>query len=225
MTSWEDANRKANEYDQGDWLKLGDGDKAVVAFLGEPFAREVAWNGTHYEPFDPEKHPRGSLRTALNVYNVQLRRVQIFDANLPTFRQILKVRGKYGLDGQLYEISRSGTGRDTEYTVLLEGAADAAQKTAQKTAQLFDLKAKTLGDDSFNPAELEADFENATISAEQAKELIGRAKMLPRVKADAWIHELGVERVSELLAGQYDIADKLLSRLEAEQPARDDFLS
>jgi hypothetical protein len=42
---WQQTEEMAKKHDQGGslWLKLaGDGDKAVVVFLGEPHPREVA---------------------------------------------------------------------------------------------------------------------------------------------------------------------------------------
>ena len=70
---WQQTEEMAKKHDQGGslWLKLaGDGDKAVVVFLGEPHPREVAFVDGKYVEFDDKAKQAGlkpSLRVALNV--------------------------------------------------------------------------------------------------------------------------------------------------------------
>ncbi len=70
---WQQTEEMAKKHDQGGslWLKLaGDGDKAVVVFLGEPHPREVAFVDGKYVEVDEKMKAAGtkaSLRVALNV--------------------------------------------------------------------------------------------------------------------------------------------------------------
>ena len=55
---WQQTEEMAKKHDQGGslWLKLaGDGDKAVVVFLGEPHPREVAFVDGKYVEVDGTK--------------------------------------------------------------------------------------------------------------------------------------------------------------------------
>ena len=70
---WQQTEEMAKKHDQGGslWLKLaGDGDKAVVVFLGEPHPREVAFVDGKYVEVDEKMKAAGtkaSLRVALNA--------------------------------------------------------------------------------------------------------------------------------------------------------------
>ena len=60
---WQQTEEMAKKHDQGGslWLKLaGDGDKAVVVFLGEPHPREVAFIDGKYVEVDEKMKAAGT---------------------------------------------------------------------------------------------------------------------------------------------------------------------
>ena len=65
MSNWNKAETMAQKQDtSGVFIKLPkDGDTALVAFVGEPYPREVVWNGERYVVYDKSQgrssHPSG----------------------------------------------------------------------------------------------------------------------------------------------------------------------
>lgn len=82
----------AKKHDQGGslWLKLaGDGDKAVVVFLGEPHPREVAFVDGKYVEVDEKMKAAGtkaSLRVALNVALYDSKEVKVLEQGVMFFK-------------------------------------------------------------------------------------------------------------------------------------------
>ena len=82
---WQQTEEMAKKHDQGGslWLKLaGDGDKAVVVFLGEPHPREVAFVDGKYVEVDEKMKAAGtkaSLRVALNVALYDSKEVKVLE--------------------------------------------------------------------------------------------------------------------------------------------------
>lgn len=65
---WQQTEEMAKKHDQGGslWLKLaGDGDKAVVVFLGEPHPREVAFVDGKYVEVDEKLKAAGTKASLL----------------------------------------------------------------------------------------------------------------------------------------------------------------
>src|SRR5437868_5508462 len=97
------SERHASE--GGVFVRLANnGDKVTGAFCGEPYARELLWDGQRYLPYDannPAHRGEGkkpSLRVALNFFVPAENGMKIIEVGAQTFRDILRCRGKYGLD-------------------------------------------------------------------------------------------------------------------------------
>lgn len=121
---WSDAQKTAESMgDGGKFVVLKNpGDKIQGLFMGEPHIIEQFWNGSTYVPFDATNldHDRVSTRFYLNFYDINERKMKIIQGGAKWFRDILKVRDKFGLDEQIYEIERQGTGTTTTYSILPE---------------------------------------------------------------------------------------------------------
>lgn len=122
---------------------VNDGDKVVGAFCGEPFPREVIWNGKYYEDFDPDVHvgKRPSLRIMLNFFVPAENKMKVFEGGVMWFRDVLRVRDKYGLDEWLFEVQRFGAAGNpkTIYTIRPEKKIDAEMRLQIDAAKMHDL--------------------------------------------------------------------------------------
>lgn len=120
-----------------------DGDKVVGAFCGEPFPREVVWTGERYETYDPDVHSgkQPSLRVMLNFFVPAEGEMKVIEGSTVWFKDVLRVRDKYGLDKWLFEIERHGEAwdRKTCYTILPEAKIDAEMRDEIADIGLHDL--------------------------------------------------------------------------------------
>jgi hypothetical protein len=153
LNAWESASRLADEHTNqgGIFIRLAaNGDKVVGAFVGEPFAREVVWTGERYETFDPAVHTdkRPSLRVMLNFFVPAESGMKVIEGGTVWFKDVLKVRDKYGLDKWLFEIERHGDAGDpkTTYSILPEEKIDDAMRARIRDAEAHDLAALSSGD-------------------------------------------------------------------------------
>lgn len=115
----EAISRLAKKYSGGErFIKLGDGDIVKVAFLGEPFAREVVWINGKTEDFDPDNpdHDPDEARmlASWNCWDCEKEKVRVFDGGVTFFNMWLKTTGRFGLQ-RYYEIERDGTGKKTQW--------------------------------------------------------------------------------------------------------------
>ncbi|HEU4409115.1 MAG TPA: hypothetical protein VFS43_27910 [Polyangiaceae bacterium] len=152
MTStWDGAIHLADKHNTAGsvFVRLqGDGDKVVGAFCGEPYAREVVWTGERYEDFDgnnPDhlgEGKRTSLRVAVNFFVPAENAMKVIEGGAGWFRDVVKVRAKYGLDAWLFEIERHGEAKNpkTKYSILPDERIDAAMRARIAAAPLHDLK-------------------------------------------------------------------------------------
>ena len=127
LNAWESASRLADKHANqgGIFIRLAaNGDKVVGAFVGEPFAREVVWTGERYETFDPAVHAdkRPSLRVTINFFVPAESDMKVIEGGTVWFKDVLKVRDKYGLDKWLFEIERHGDAGDPKTTYSLRPA-------------------------------------------------------------------------------------------------------
>ncbi|HHQ42547.1 MAG TPA: hypothetical protein ENK20_09700 [Chromatiales bacterium] len=211
--AWDHAASMADKHANsgGIFIRLtSNGDKVIGAFCGEPFPREVVWTGERYETYDPEVHTdkRPSLRVMLNFYVPAEGAMKVIEGGTVWFKDVLKVRDKYGLDKWLFEIERHGEAGDpkTTYTILPEEKLTAAQKEEIDSLGLHDLAALVAGDGG---------DDDPPIDAETAAELVARLKALPRADVDTFLEQFGVQRVRELKASHEAAARELLGGLEA----------
>lgn len=147
--AWERAKTMADKHaNPGDiFVRLtNDGDKIVGAFCGDPYPREVIWTGERYEPFDENNSAhlvkRPSLRVMLNFYVHAVGAMKIIEGGTVWFKDVLKVRDKYGLDKWLFEIERHGDAGDptTTYSIFPEERIDDEMRARIAAADRHDLR-------------------------------------------------------------------------------------
>jgi hypothetical protein len=125
---WQAAREAAKEANGGGFLKLLDGEKVIVAFMGEPQPRRMLWiDGKSLDPesvegglamkADLKLRPRTSFE--VDVFNVAIGTKQSWTMSPTTLEMVGTVLDKYG-ESHAYEITRKGAGLDTTYTCLPE---------------------------------------------------------------------------------------------------------
>ena len=229
-TAWEMATTMADKHANsgGIFVRLANnGDKIVGAFCGEPYAREVIWTGERYEQFDENNSAhqgkRPSLRVMLNFYVPAEGAMKVIEGGTVWFKDVLKVRDKYGLDKWLFEIERHGDAGDpkTTYSILPEEKLDDEMRARIVAAEAHDLKSIGTGND-------EGDGKNSTatkkssnaagpIDPRVAGDLVAKLKALPRSDVDAFLAEFGVQRVRDLEAKHETAARAFIDQLLAKQ--------
>lgn len=155
---WGEAQSTRDETkNTGTWIRLKDGEKALMVFPVPPFAYRQVWlqSENRSEIFDADKHdglrPQG--RFAFPVFEpitgAKEYDAKIFDVSGETFDKIVACRKKYGA-GYLYEVTRVGSGTDTQYQVLPERELKKKEIEYLKKQTLLDAEALTVGDGSAN---------------------------------------------------------------------------
>jgi hypothetical protein len=223
--SWDKARTLADKHASqgGIFVRLAnDGDKVVGAFCGEPFAREVVWTGDRYETYDAAVHTdkRPSLRVSLNFYVPAENAMKVIEGGTVWFKDVLKIRDKYGVDKWLFEIERHGEAGNpkTTYSLLPEEKVTDELKAKIAACELHDLErlANSHGDaEDAKPATATASRKDGPIDPRVAGEIVARLKSLPRTDVDAFIAKMGVQRVRDLKASDETAARSLLDQLEA----------
>ena len=212
--AWESAKSLAEKHANqgGIFIRLAaDGDKIVGAFCSEPFAREVIWLENRYELFDADNPAhvgkRASLRVMLNFFVPAEDAMKVVEGGTMWFKDVLKVRDKYGLDKWLFEIERHGDAGDpkTTYSILPEEKIDDAMRARMAAAEPHDLATIGNGDSNEGDAKkprAERKPAKGPIDPRAAGELVALLKALPRGDVDAFLEEFGIQRVRELPAAQ-----------------------
>ena len=84
----------------------------------------LAKDGERYETYDAAVHTdkRPSLRVMLNFYVPAESAMKVIEGGTVWFKNVLKIRDKYGVDKWLFEIERHGEAGDpkTTYSLLPE---------------------------------------------------------------------------------------------------------
>lgn len=197
--AWDTASRLADKHANqgGIFIRLAaNGDKVVGAFCGEPFAREVVWTGERYETYDPAVHTdkRPSLRVMLNFFVPDEDDMKVIEGGTVWFKDVLKVRDKYGLDKWLFEIERHGDAGDPKmtYSILPEEKIDDAMRARIAEVEPHDLASICSGDASASAdkgaAKPSAGGSGGAIDPRVASELVGRLRVLEvrRRRAVLW---------------------------------------
>ncbi|MBN2717045.1 MAG: hypothetical protein JXX14_14435 [Deltaproteobacteria bacterium] len=223
--AWETAQSLAEQHANsgGIFIRLSNnGDKVVGAFCGEPHAREVHWTGEKYVECTgdgcklcaPGKRP--SLRVMLNFYVPAESEMKVIEGGTAWFKDVIKVRDKYGLDKWLFEIERHGDSGDpkTTYSILPEEKTDDELRADIAAAALHDLANIGNGEEEEKaPAKSRA----GSINPRVAGELVAQLKALPRSDVDTFLAEFKVERVRDLQASDEAKARKYIASLTAPQ--------
>lgn len=220
--TWNAAKELSDKHENtnGIFVRLANnGDKVVGALCGEPHAREVHWTGERYEDCSGDgcstctggKKP--SLRVALNLFTLPERSMKIIEGGAVWFKDVLKVRDKYGVENWSFEIERHGEAKDpkTTYSILPEEKLTDELKRVIAEAKLHDLEAVCVGGQS------ESSDSTQLITEKDAAELIAELKKLPRQKVEALLKKFNLVRVRELTqAGELRFKASLAELLVAE---------
>jgi len=221
MSGWESAEELAKKHTGGGkFLRLeNDGDSAVVAFLGEPYATEVVWNEKEGRYDDaPPGAAKASLRVRINCYNKELKKVQVYEGGSTWFKTLVAVRNKYGLD-RYYEMKRSGAKKDpkTTYSIMPEDdKLSEADKKDLAGLELHDLK--NVNEDDATPETTTGTkpaAEGATISHESASKIVSQLKELDKSAIAKYQAQFGVQRIRETPAAREKEALEFVAALAA----------
>ena len=223
MSMWTKTEELAKRHDQGgsQWLKLAnDGAKAVVVFLGEPYPREVCFVDGKYLPFDDTLKAQGlkpSLRVALNVGLADSKEVKVLEQGVMFFKDLVRVREKYGLEKWAFEVQRHGAPKDpkTTYSILPEQQLTAEQQRAFKALPLIDLEGLYVESEAAG-AEEPAPPPTGPIDPKLATAMAGALKALPRDATKRFLEKFGVTRLRDLTAAQAEKARQFVDALVQE---------
>ena len=176
--SWGKTQEAMENQGSSTFLRLeGDGDKAVVAFCGAPFHRDICYNEKTktYEAWDDAAKAAGrkkSSRYAMNVFTVSVKgaetnEMKVIDMNFNTMQSVIALKDKYGLAKCLFEVTRHGAKGDTktQYQILPDADISPAVRAAcgspdpkdpdnwvEGTSALIDLEEVTAKGDSAESA-------------------------------------------------------------------------
>jgi hypothetical protein len=234
--AWDIAKQMAERHTSSTFLRLtDDGDKVVGVFVGEPLSREVVWTGEKYlDVKNPEaekylkKGRSSSLRVAMNIYIPAERAVKVYEMGAVVFKDVYKLRDKYGLDTWAFEIERHGGKGDnkTSYTILPEQRLDDATRREIAQLELHDLEKVLSNTDGGNDEEQGFESYEGKQDAPKGKQdrpidsavleqVMPRLKVLPRETLDDFLKKFKVQRVKDLRAGDQSAVLEFLSRIEA----------
>ncbi len=230
---WQQTEEMAKKHDQGGslWLKLAnDGDKAVVVFLGEPHPREVCFVDGKYVEFDDKAKAAGlkpSLRVALNVALFDSKEVKVLEQGVMFFKDLVRVREKYGLEKWAFEIQRHGAAKDpkTTYSILPEHQLSAEQQKAFQALPQHDLAKLYSGESDDKGTSLDSFDKKAdangdgTASPNVAQAIATALKALPREATDRFLQKFGLQRIKELPTSQVEKARAFVEQLQTELAA------
>jgi hypothetical protein len=158
--SWDDAEEETkNAGSAGDFLKLSDGEEATIAILGDP----VTYTGKPYNR--PGAQP--TQKVMLRVFNMTTKKPQIWDMAAATFKSLLgvvgtpKKPGKFPVGVWSHTVKRTGTEKNTRYTILPDAQLNDAQKKFLAGLSLGSLdevaeKIEWRGEDAAAPARRQA---------------------------------------------------------------------
>jgi hypothetical protein len=149
-TAWDNAATLANKHEKfgGIFIRLtNNGDKIVGAFCGDPFSKELHWTGDRYEECTGEGckfcavGKRPTLWVMLNFFVPAEGVMRVIEGGVSWFKDVLKVRDKYGLENWIFEIERHGETGDpkTSYSILPETKIDDEHRAKINAAELHDL--------------------------------------------------------------------------------------
>lgn len=105
--AWDDARQRVLEGAREDVvLRLSPGDTVLGVICGEPYTREAVWQNGRWATVRTrvaeELGAKIVLRIALNIFVDG--RMHIIEFDSKSFRDVLKVRDRYGLDKWYFEI-------------------------------------------------------------------------------------------------------------------------
>ena len=220
---WEQTEEMAKKHDadSSTWLKLAnDEDKAVVVFLGEPYPREVSFVDGKYVPADDAVRAAGnkvSLRVAYNVALPETGEVKVLEQGVMFFKDLVRVREKYGLEKWAFEVQRHGAAKDpkTTYSILPERQLTAEERKSFQAVELLDLPKLYAGELEKEPESEEAAPEGP-IDPKLATAIVTQLKAMPRQAVDRFLEQFAIKRIKDLPAAQWERAKAFVEKLVAE---------
>jgi hypothetical protein len=220
---WEQTEEMAKKHDadSSTWLKLAnDEDKAVVVFLGEPYPREVSFVDGKYVPADDAVRAAGhkvSLRVAYNVALPETGEVKVLEQGAMFFKDLVRVREKYGLEKWAFEVQRHGAAKDpkTTYSILPERQLTAEERKSFQAVELLDLPKLYAGELEKEP-EAEAPEPSGPIDPKLATAIVTQLKAMPRQAVDRFLEQFEIKRIKDLPAAQWERAKDFVEKLVAE---------
>jgi hypothetical protein len=218
---------------------VNDGDSVVGVFCGDPYLREVVWNNGRYEDYEPDNSVHNgpsihrAFRALMNIFVLPDERMLVMEGSRRWFRELLRVREEYDLQGWAFEVTRHGEPGDkkTKYSVVVNRPIDAQLRCRVAKAQLHDLGSASCSDGETKAARallhqrssevaktvagrgrgsLEREFSGvgrstyAFIDPATAANVIGRLSKLPVEDVKSILGEFGAERVRELKASDVE---------------------
>lgn len=143
-----DKARKEREEtrNDGDFIKLADGESCLVVFVKPPVGYRQVWLGDHGELYDEVKHD-GKRPQGRFMYSVALKSPDknayspaIFDASGEAFDQIDTALDEYGAVN-VFKLQRKGTGTKTKYVCLFKRKLEGGELEAVKAIDPMDAQA------------------------------------------------------------------------------------
>ena len=211
-SAWDTAKKLAEKHasEGGKFVRLqNDGDKVVGVFCGEPYAREVYWDGEKYSDTAPEGG-KASLRVALNFYVPAEGAMKVIEGGTAWFKDVVEIREKYGVEKWIFEVKRRGKKGDpkTKYSILPETQVDDAMRARIKSLPLHDLAAVSGEGDRGTAAA------PATVDLDVARTIAERLRPLPRESGEAFLAEFRISRIRELRNADVPAAMRFVDGLE-----------
>jgi hypothetical protein len=141
--------------------------------------------------------------------------MKVIEGGSQWFKDVLKLRDKYGLDKWSFEIERRGEAGDpkTRYSMLPEEKLGDEQRKKIAATALHDLPNVAGGDGAGDAATPAPAVKAGPIDPATATALVARLKALPRAAVDGVLGELGVQRVKEMTMAQAARANAMLDQL------------
>lgn len=228
---WQRSESLVTTHEHGGslWLKFpNDGDKAVVVFLGDPYPREICFVDGKYVLYNEQLKAQGhklTVRVAINAALYATKEVKVLEMSAMLFKDLVRIRGKYGLEGRAFEVQRHGAAKDpkTTYSILPEHQLTPEQQRVFSSLTLHKL-AKLYGDEpeggghaaSAAQSEVYTPQPATLIDTTRAQTLATQLKELPREAVERFLRQFGIQRVKELSAARFAEAMTLVKNLMAE---------
>lgn len=115
MPSWSELKDDYGSSGGGDsdFLKLEDGEKATLVFVGMPHKYSKQW----------QNREKPQQRAICNVWHVERERLYAFDLSWWYMRQVRDIAEEIDVSTQKIRVTRTGTREDTNYTFIPIGPA------------------------------------------------------------------------------------------------------